>query len=243
MFEKFLIPVYLPKSLYKSFVNVKRVFVPEKTEPEPQLTLAGDRDIEWAFISSRLPMGQGRVLDFGSGYGNMSIHAIQKGHRVVAIDLQANAFPWSHPNLEILQGDLMQLDLPNNSFDFVLNCSTVEHVGLAGRYGVATEETDGDLVAMQRLRALTKQSGKMLMTIPCGRDASIAPWHRVYGVARLPKLLDGFVVEEEYYWTKKEDNRWHPNDRASALAYQPTSHPTIAKACLYSIGCFVLRAQ
>jgi SAM-dependent methyltransferase len=173
----------------------------------------------------------------------MSIHAAQKGCRVLALDLLPGRFPWSHPNVEIISGDLLKLDLPQDSFDFILNCSTVEHVGLSGRYGVAFEETDGDLAAMTKMRKLLRRHGKMLMTIPCGRDATIAPWHRVYGTQRLPKLLAGYEIEEAVYWVKQPDNRWYPAGRENALSYVPTAHPTSATSCSYALGCFVLRAN
>jgi SAM-dependent methyltransferase len=222
--------------------RVKGILIPPPTVANRNHPdLFGDRDIEWSYVASRLPTGQGYVLDFGCGYGNMSIHAIQKGYRVLALDLETNRFPWWHPNVEMVCGDLLQIDLPNGAFDFILNCSSVEHVGLTGRYGVTVEETDGDLASMQKLRTLLKASGKMLMTIPCGQDAAIVPWHRVYGKERLPKLLTGYEIEEEVYWVKRADNRWYPAHKDAALAYVPTSHPTIGVACSYALGCFVLR--
>jgi len=234
------LPIILPGWLHRSLRKIKRTLASTIGDPAG-VNLAGDRDIEWSYIASRLPTGQGHVLDFGCGYGNMSIHAIQKGYRVLALDLEANLFPWSHPNVEMVCGDLLQIDLPEGTFDFILNCSTVEHVGLTGRYGVTFEETDGDLAAMEKLRTLLKAPGQMLMTIPCGQDASIAPWHRVYGKERLPKLLSGYAIEEQGYWVKRADNRWYPADKDAALAYIPTRHPTIAVACSYALGCFVLR--
>jgi SAM-dependent methyltransferase len=240
--ERYLMPVYLPRGIYAGLRRVKRMLTPFRVVPNRNRPdLSGDRDIEWSYIASRLPMGQGYVLDFGCGFGNMSIHAIQKGYRVVALDLEPNAFSWSHTNVELVCGDLLQIDLPDSAFDFILNCSTVEHVGLIGRYGVTFEESDGDLEAMQKLRTLLKASGKMLLTIPCGQDAAIAPWHRVYGKERLPKLLGRYRIEEEGYWVKQADNRWYPAHKDAALAYVPTSHPTIAAACSYALGCFVLR--
>jgi SAM-dependent methyltransferase len=234
------LPIPIPSWLHRSLCKIKRGLASTNRDPTG-INLAGDRDIEWSYIASRLPVGAGHVLDFGCGYGNMSIHAIQKGYRVLALDLETNLFPWSHPNVEMICGDLLQIDFPSRRFDFILNCSTVEHVGLAGRYGVTFEESDGDLAAMQKLRTLLKPSGKMLMTIPCGQDVSIAPWHRVYGKERLPKLLNGYAIEEEDYWVKRADNRWYPAYKDAALAYIPTSHPTFAVACSYALGCFVLR--
>lgn len=204
------------------------------------MDLSGSRDIEWSYIASRLPMGPGYALDFGCGFGNMCIHAVQKGYRVLALDLKAEPFLWSHPNVQIVNGDLLKLDLPDSIFDFVLNCSTVEHVGLSGRYGVAVDETDGDLAAMERMRKLLKPSGKVLLTIPCGKDAVIVPWHRVYGKERLPKLFSHYTVEDQVYWVKHADNIWYPADRDTALDFVPTSHPTIGFLSCYALGCFVL---
>ena len=243
MFERRLIPVYLPRGVFGRLAAVKRLIIPSKTVGEPNgiIDLSGDREIEWSYIASRLPAGSGTVLDFGAGYGNMSVHAVQKGYQVLALDLEENPFRWSHPNLNRVQGDLLKLDLPEKSFDYILNCSTVEHVGLTGRYGVAVEETNGDLEAMHRLRSLLKPAGKVLMTIPCGQDTVVVPWHRVYGKERLPKLLDGYGIEEECYWMKLSDNCWHPADRESALSYVPTSHVIEPVRFSYALACFVLR--
>jgi SAM-dependent methyltransferase len=243
MFERRLVPVYLPRGVFGPLRFLKRLVAPSKaspSEPSPLIDLSGDREVEWSYIASRLPTGSGSVLDFGAGYGNMSVHAVQRGYQVLALDLEDNPFHWSHPNLKRVKGDLLKLDLPEKSFDYVLNCSTVEHVGLAGRYGVSVEENNGDLEAMRRLRDLLKPTGKMLMTVPCGRDAVVVPWHRVYGRKRFPDLLKGYEIAEQCYWAKQSDNCWHPADRESALSYVPTSHETVPRYCTYALACLVL---
>jgi hypothetical protein len=227
------VPVYLPSWTFSVFQGLKRWLKP--------LDLFGDREVEWSFIASRLPQGPGEVLDFGASFGSLSIVAAQRGFHVLALDLDEERFPWRHPNVEFLRADLLKVELPPAKFDFILNCSSVEHVGLQGRYGVATAETDGDLEAMKRFHALLRSDGRMLLTIPCGADASIAPWHRVYGAQRLPKLLRGFEIVEEEFWVKQGDNRWHLCDRDTALSLRPTGHPTDPTLCSYALGCFVLR--
>jgi SAM-dependent methyltransferase len=246
VFERHIVPVYLPRGVFESLTALKRLFVTSHSLP-PELgafvDLSGDREIEWAYISSRLPAGSGSVLDFGAGCGTMSMHGVQKGYQVLALDLEENPFHWSHPNLKRIRGDLLKLDLREVSFDYILNCSTVEHVGLTGRYGVSEEETNGDLDAMRKLRRLLKPSGKMLLTVPCGQDSVIVPWHRVYGEKRLPELLEGYQIEEQCYWMKQSDNCWHPTDREHAFCYIPTRHPTKATLCSYALACFVLGVE
>jgi len=234
------VPLHVPEWAYRVLRKTRDVI---RERSQNSIDLSGDREIEWSFVISRLPDGPGEVLDFGASFGNLSIAAAQRGFHVLALDLDTERFPWKHPNVDFMQADLLKVDLPAERFDFILNCSSVEHVGLQGRYGVAAEETDGDLEAMRRFRSLLKPTGRMLLTIPCGRDEAVAPWHRVYGEQRLPKLLQGFEIVEEEYWAKRTDNRWYGCDRAVAMSVVPTGHPTNPTMCSYALGCFALRPK
>jgi len=233
-------PVYVPSWAYGALRAFERKAAAVRV---PALNLYGDREIEWSFIAARLPAGPGRALDFGASSGELSMLAAQRGFQVLAVDLGPERFPWRHPAVEFLQANILETDLPFESFDVVLNCSTVEHVGLRGRYGVAQGESDGDLSTMRKFLQLLKPGGTMLMTIPCGRDTTIIPWHRVYGEERLPRLLAGFCVREQSYWVKQRDNRWRPCGRDTALSFKPTSHAKSAALCSYALGCFVLRRE
>ncbi|MBN1917648.1 MAG: glycosyltransferase [Verrucomicrobia bacterium] len=203
------------------------------THSTVMIDLSGDRDVEYAWIAAHMPNGPGHMLDFGAGFGNLGLMAAQSGHEVTAIDLRDVYWHYAHPAITFRRGDLFDLDLPEGSYDLILNCSTVEHVGLGGRYG-AGERPDGDLDAMRRLGALIKPGGTMLMTIPVGRDMVVRPLHRIYGAERLPRLLEGWRVEASQFWVKNDTNTWIPCDESQALDFQPTEH-------VYGLGCFVLR--
>jgi SAM-dependent methyltransferase len=231
------VPLYVPAWAYRVLRKTRDAI---RKRSQNSIDLFGDREVEWSFIVSRLPEGPGEVLDFGASFGNLSIAAARRGFHVLALDLEPERFAWKHKNVNFLCADLLKADLPVRAFDVIMNCSAVEHVGLQGRYGIAVEEGDGDLEAMRKFASLLKPTGIMLMTIPCGKDAAIAPWHRVYGEKRLPKLLEGFDIKEEEFWTKQNDNRWQLSDRDAALACVPTGHPSDPKLCSYSIGCFLL---
>jgi len=198
--------------------------------------LVGDRDIEWSWISSQMPSGPGEALDFGNGGSFLGLIAAQRGFYVTAVDLGPVQWPYIHPHLRFIEGDILKLSLPRDHFDLVINCSTVEHVGLSGRYGVTKSCPDGDLEAMMRLRELMKPGGVMLMTIPIGLDTVFPPLHRVYGFKRLPKLLDGYCVDREEYWVKNDSNCWILKDKQEALRHEPLER-------LYGLGCFVLMRQ
>lgn len=198
------------------------------------LDLTGDRDVEWSWVAAHMGSGPGTALDFGNGGSALGFIAAERGFDVTAVDLEAVAWPYAHERLRFVRGDVFDLPLAKGSFDLVLNCSAIEHVGLPGRYGVSEARPGGDLDAMARMRELMKPGATMLLTVPVGRDTVFAPLHRVYGAERLPKLLSGFTVASKAFWLKRGENRWIAAPEADALAFEPRER-------LYAIGCFVLR--
>lgn len=195
-------------------------------------TLAGDREIEWTWTVAHVRSGPGRVLDFGSGNGLMALGASLAGNHVVAVDLLPEQYPFDPHQIEYLQGDFNELELAQGSFDQILNCSSVEHVGLAGRYD-SPNDPDGDLRAMAKMVDLLKPRGNMVLTIPVGVDAVHKPLHRIYGNQRLPRLLDGWDVQKESYWAKPNSARFEPVTREQALSEQGSE-------TYYALGLYVI---
>jgi hypothetical protein len=200
-----------------------------------QLDLSGDRDVEWSWIAGNLPDEPGEVLDFGPSSSTSGLIGAFRGGRVIGLDLEPPPKThYLHSNLSIRQGDILTYDFRSQLFDTVINCSTVEHVGLPGRYG-SPNVPDGDLQAMQRLRSLMRgPASRMLMTIPVGIDGVFAPAHRVYGHKRLPMLISGFSIVRQVYFAKSHgDPRWKETTRDAALAVRGSES-------FYALGLFVL---
>jgi SAM-dependent methyltransferase len=195
-------------------------------------SLAGDRTLEWAWTLARLHHEPGHVLDFGAGNGFLSLAASFRGHRVVAVDLEPCAFDFEGTSIDYRRGDLNELEFEEGTFDQILNCSTIEHVGVGGRYGSPTHR-DGDLLAMAKLARLLNRHGDMVLTLPVGLDAVYAPHHRVYGEGRLPRLLEAYAIREERFWAKVDGRAWTPVARDIALGVQ-------GSASYYALGLFVV---
>lgn len=200
----------------------------------PAPNLFGDRDIEHSWVAANLPEGPGRALDFGCGNTWMGLLAARKGFEVIASDLEAVRISYEHPACRFVKSDIRDLDLPVGHFDLIINCSAIEHAGLAGRYGVREMHPEDDLNVMKRLRHLLNPSGRMLLTVPVGKDAVFVPLHRVYGRERLGRLLEGWRIEKKEYWTKDGRNRWVMTEESEALIRQPVAH-------CYGLGLFLLR--
>lgn len=200
--------------------------------PGAAQSLAGDRDLEWTFCQARMSDGPGTTLDFGADTGLMALAAALRGHDVVAFDRLDVTGNVDHPRVTRMVADILDRPLADRRFDQIVNCSSVEHVGLAGRYG-SSDAPDGDLQAMAILGDALAPNGRHILTIPVGRDLICAPQHRIYGEQRLPTLLDGYAIAEEQFW-HKTGPAWTPTDRATALA-------TEGSASFYALGLFVLQ--
>lgn len=235
------LPLYIPDWAIRGY---RRLRGSKAKTKKTVINLSGDRDIEWSFMAAQMPAGSGEALDFGNGGSFLGLIAARRGFTVTAVDLGAVKWPYQHARLRFMQGDLLTLPLQADQFDLILNCSTIEHVGLVGRYGVTEERNDGDLEAMRRLRALMKAEGVMLMTIPVGQDAVFAPLCRVYGAQRLPRLLEGYTVLQEEFWIKSdEQNQWSLTTKTEALNFKASAGSWDYLQNITALGCFVLKKQ
>jgi SAM-dependent methyltransferase len=195
--------------------------------------LTGDRCIEWQWVLDKLPAPPARVLDIGCVHSYTAGIAAVRGLEVTGVDLLDLGY--GLPHLTFLRGDATKLDLPESHFDRVVLCSTIEHVGLEGRFS-SGEEEGGDLALMRLARRWLRPEGRLLLTIPVGRDAVFRPMHRIYGERRLPKLTGDYEVVEEAYWVRTPQRAWQPAPRPEALAFE-------GSADLYALGLFSLKAE
>jgi SAM-dependent methyltransferase len=234
-------PAYQQRLRHLSIAGLRRVgagahLLGDRLEAQDdQLSLAGDRWVEWSYCMARLADGPGTTMDFGAAIGFVSLAAAQRGHQVTALDREPSTFDFAHPGIEHVQADILDRPLADRRFDQIINCSSVEHVGLAGRYG-SGNQPDGDLDAMRIMAGMLAPGGRMILTIPVGQDRVVPPLHRIYGEQRLPRLIEAYSIAEEQYWVKDPGSRlWEQKQRADALAVE-------GSAAFYALGLFVLNA-
>jgi hypothetical protein len=206
----------------------------DKINPN-EMNLIGDRDIEWSWMLSRIKNGPGKALDLGCGdYLLLSLTAAQRGYDVLAVDREWHKYPFMAKGVTFKLVDILEESFSPNYFDLIMVCSTIEHIGLPNRYQVVSPIPEGDLVVMKKLHNAIGPNGMLLITLPIGLDDVFAPYHRVYGEVRLPRLLKGWSVIEETCWIKQSNNQWLSVSRQEALT-RPGSNTH------YGLGCFVLR--
>jgi len=186
----------------------------EPRPPRGGFDLEGEKLIDWGWICTHLPNGPKRALEIGPGKSPIIPAMLSLGYEVTAVDTSTDPTSIVH-GFRFVRGDVNDFDC-DQTFDVIVVCSVMEHVGLVGRYN-GRAEPDGDLKAMQRIRRLLEPSGIVLLTIPVGCDAVHQPWHRVYGRTRLPMLLQGFEVTQSRFCTKDPGGAWYSTTRDKAL--------------------------
>jgi hypothetical protein len=200
--------------------------------PASGFDLAGDKVLEWGFCLGNVPQRPGLTgLDIGGAQGPIAACCAAMGHAVTMLDLDTP--PYELPRLTFMQADFMTHDFGSDLYDLVVLCSVVEHIGLGGRYGQAADP-EGDFAAMNKVRHLLKDDGLLLLTMPVGKDMVFAPWHRIYGTRRLPKLLAGFRTENARFMIKVPYGPWQVASESEALEIN-------RQGLSYALGEFALR--
>ncbi len=110
---------------------------------------ADARVFEYSFVIGRLSqLPIGKVLDVGcSSRSNVLAPALASlGWKVYGIDTRQ--FNLTYPGFQFVQGDVTKMDFPEGFFDAVYAVSTLEHMGLAGRYGIQKNDLSADYKAI-----------------------------------------------------------------------------------------------
>lgn len=110
--------------------------------------------------------------------------------------------------------DIRKTTFPDNFFDMVFCISTLEHIGRdVSRYTHTAGEIqgDGDLEALREIVRITKNRGKIVLTVPYGRGGDYG-WLIQYNEDHLRWLVGALPLQvriEEYFIFS---NGWHRCD-------------------------------
>jgi hypothetical protein len=94
----------------------------------------------------------------------------------------------------------------STKYDVIISFSSIEHSGL-GRYGDPLNPR-GDIETMNEIYKALVSNGLCFLGIPVGKDSLVWNAHRVYGVKRLPLVLDKF---KEIEWIAHDKNVIYSN--------------------------------
>ena len=209
----------------------------EPEEPDPLSGLAGDRAIEYAFCVKALfdlPK-QLKVLDVGCSGSPLTTIIRSIGFSSVdGIDFLPS--PVRYKGIRYIQDDFLESNKLDDVYDAIVMCSTIEHVGLEGRY-TSPSVKNGDIDAIRRGFDLLRPDGVLILTIPYGIENIIMPFHRVYNKHSsdmLKYLFKHFETIDEEYFMKDTLGVWEKCSETEAGSVNPTESK-------YALGMYVFR--
>jgi SAM-dependent methyltransferase len=198
-----------------------------------------DRSIERPFVFSNLP-SDGKVLDIGCAGSDLPVVLACFGFDVVGID--SRPYHMTEAPFRFVQSDIRRMAFADGAFDIVTAVSTVEHIGLSGRYG-SDEDPSGDRRAMKEIGRVTRSGGTILLTVPYGQPAVFRPWHRVYGAEQLQGLVEGLNIVKASFFMPDGRGLYQKVDQATASSFAASAEVKRGRFLEYSYGlaCLALR--
>lgn len=199
-----------------------------------------ERFLEYPFVVSHLPGKQGgvQVLDVGCSGSFFPLIISAMGYRVTACDIRPYEILTNlkFENFQFVRQDICKEPLQPQSFDVVTCISTLEHIGIGGRYG-SVEQRDGDFRMVEALRRELKPGATALITVPYGIAEIVLPYHRIYDYSRVKELEMHFeVMEERFYCTDPDGNWMECSAEAGEKIRGSRDHYSLALLCLKTPG-------
>ncbi len=161
------------------------------------------------------------VLDLGCTESPLPLQLAALGYHVTGFDFRP--YPYTHPHLHFVQGDITLLPFGEEKFDAVFSISTLEHIGI-GFYEDPKEAAQADKKAVAQVARILKSGGLFILTAPYGVGGQTAQ-QRIYDEKSLSALLSPFHIETLRYFKSQRSDGAHGNtwveitkDQAASVA-------------------------
>jgi SAM-dependent methyltransferase len=166
------------------------------------------RIVEYGYTFSKLMNHpKGKILDVGCiARHNYIIPSLSfSGWEVTGIDIRSE---WSfhHPNFRFMRTDIRSGYFPYGYFDVITCISTIEHIGLAGYYGNAIMDNQGDKDAITEMRRVLKDGGRLILTVPYSNQQSIEAGTRIYNKEAIEELVKDFKILDKVVYGQSDSN-------------------------------------
>ena len=156
-----------------------------------------DRAIEYPWALKNVNLTNGNFLDVGSTVGQMFRENLPDVVEVYIINLDKEQRFGKINGVNSIYGDIRSTQFETNKFDVISCISTLEHIGVEGRYHVLADPL-GDRKAMSEMLRILKPGGKLLLTVPYGKK-DVLPINKLYNSKRITELTKGYnVISSEY---------------------------------------------
>jgi len=219
----------------KTLLLRKAMHIPEN--------IVNERSIEYSFVFMNIGKPPATVLDVGCSGSDFPEVLAAHGFDVYGIDIRN--YHIENPTFSFIKGNIMNTPFSDNIFDIITAISTIEHLGMSGRYRIEEDIPSADKNAIKEIKRIIKKNGRFIMTVPYGRFTILKPWHKVYDDKNLEELIADFSVLKEKYFIRNRNGCWISTTKEAASKIVPY---IIAKSGIvlihqYALACLVLKLK
>lgn len=177
-----------------------------------------DRYMEYPFAVRNLPKPPAKVLDVGCSGSYFILMLAAFGYEAYGIDLREYAITnkIKFDNFYFEKGDIRRTGFADNFFDAITAISTIEHIGIYGRYGM-DDDSQGDLKCIKEMKRIVKPGGSLLITVPFGKPKILSPYCKIYGAETISELVEGFILGKEEYFMQDAARDWFEIPKREAM--------------------------
>ena len=203
--------------------NLAEVFLKADRLPKGYGFRLDARVVEIPWVLARLKDKRGKLLDAGSSlnHGFVVTAPALAGKKVTIVTLAPESECYWNHGVSYVFGDLVDLDIRDASFDFVVCISTIEHIGMdntmyTGENSIASSgDRKGFLRAVSEMKRILKPGGIFYVTFPFGRYED-HKWFQQFDSMLTDTLIEEFGssrVSETIF--RYDPDGWIMSDRAS----------------------------
>jgi len=144
----------------------------------------------WA-ATNLFDSGVQRHVDVGSRLDGFVAHVLPFCH-VTYVDIRPTALTW--PNFQFHQGSVLEMPFEDDALPSLSSLNVLEHIGL-GRYGDQLDP-DGPWRAAAELTRVLRPGGKLLISVPAGRERVCFDAHRVFAPRTVQEMFGNLDLVE-----------------------------------------------
>ncbi len=199
-------------------------------EASGETAIPDARVLEYSFVIGKLnSIEKGRVLDIGcsSRLNFLPATLASLGWEVYGMDIRE--FKFRFPNFHFILEDIRSTSFNGSFFDAVYALSTLEHIGLSGRWGITTEDPEGDVKAVTEVERILRPNGTFLVTVPYGQRKIVGSLHKVYDKSCLRQLFLNWKIKDEIYYVRNREGYWEAvSEEVAALVNNESGGESVA---------------
>lgn len=184
-----------------------------------------ERIVEFPWLISRLPEGSGHLLDAGSVLNQnfMINHPKLRDKNITIMTLAPEPECYWLKGVSYVYGDLRNTIFRDKVFDFVVNISTLEHVGLDNQrfhslpLTQKAHQTESYLLAVRELARVLKPGGVCFISVPFGRRV-VEEWMQIFDAEMVDRVVHEFgpTSYSATYFRYSGESGWKACDKMAA---------------------------